>query len=212
MKEDNPPKNAPEDLSTLVSCLRKARRDGYTIDFTVDENAIRAPEVKHAYNPGEIKVSNFYRFEGVSDPSDNAILYLIETNDGNKGTLIDAYGVYADPKISVFMEKVTDVVKKQKSSSLNVFRMPLSLAFFSLLIGILANLIKSPTQNYNPVLTAIGITLAIIYTVWIIIEVIRTKHLLYYQRMFWLILTISVPFFGSLLYQILHMREGKIVS
>jgi hypothetical protein len=210
-KIDNMQMN-PEDLSTLVSCLNKARRDGYTAEFTVSNDAIKAPDANHVYRAGDIRVSNFYRFEGVSDPADSAILYLIETNDGKKGTLLDAYGIYADPQISRFMDKVKEVSKKMPSARLNIFRMPLSLAFFSLLIGILAVIITPAGRIYNPVLTAIGITLAVIYTVWIIIEVVRARHLLFYQRMFWLILTVSVPFFGALLYQIMHQRQNLIVS
>lgn len=36
-----------------------------------------------------------YRFEGNTNPDDNAILYAIETARGEKGLLLDAYGVYA---------------------------------------------------------------------------------------------------------------------
>jgi hypothetical protein len=52
------------------------------------------------------------RFEGASDPADNTILYVIETNDGIKGTLVDAYGSYADPKVTTFMEEVAEINKK----------------------------------------------------------------------------------------------------
>ena len=55
---------------------------------------------------------NFYRFEGESDPDDNAILYIIETNDGTKGTLVDAYGVYNDSRVSQFMKAVETIQKK----------------------------------------------------------------------------------------------------
>jgi hypothetical protein len=45
---------------------------------------------------------------------DNAILYLIETNDNVKGTLIDSYGAYADAKLSKFVREVEDIQKKIK--------------------------------------------------------------------------------------------------
>ena len=57
-------------------------------------------------------VVDFMRFEGASDPADNTILYVIETTDGVKGTLIDAYGSYADAKVTSFMQEVEEINKK----------------------------------------------------------------------------------------------------
>jgi hypothetical protein len=48
----------------------------------------------------------------MSDPDDNAILYVIKTSDDTKGTLIDGYGVYMDPKLSAFMKEVENIQKK----------------------------------------------------------------------------------------------------
>ena len=51
-------------------------------------------------------VSEYHRFEGASDPDDMAILYAIQTRSGLRGTLADAYGVYADPGVGAFMREV----------------------------------------------------------------------------------------------------------
>ena len=40
------------------------------------------------------------------------LLNVIETNDGEKGTLVDAYGAYSDPQIEKFMKQVEDIHKK----------------------------------------------------------------------------------------------------
>ena len=64
------------------------------------------------YRPEQVQVINFFRFEGMSDPDDNAILYIIETDDGGKGTLIDGYGIYTEPKIAAFMQEVENIQKK----------------------------------------------------------------------------------------------------
>ena len=45
-----------------------------------------------------------HRFEGMSSTDDNSILYAISSKDGIKGTLVDAYGVYAQ-NISEEMRK-----------------------------------------------------------------------------------------------------------
>ena len=70
----------------------------------------------HHYTANQIQVVNFFRFEGQSDPGDNAIMYVIETNDGTKGTLIDGYGVYTDAMVTKFMEDVNTIQKKTVSN------------------------------------------------------------------------------------------------
>jgi hypothetical protein len=47
------------------------------------------------YQPGELEIIKTFRFEGASDPSDTAILYVIRANDGLTGYSLDAYGVYS---------------------------------------------------------------------------------------------------------------------
>ena len=56
--------------------------------------------------PDEVVAVNFFRFEGPSNPDDMSILYAIETTDGRKGTLVDAYGIYADEKTGEFFQSV----------------------------------------------------------------------------------------------------------
>jgi hypothetical protein len=103
--------NVP-DMKTLVSCINSLSRQGYTEDYKVNYKGLKALKTEKIYQPDEVKVASFYRFEGSSDPSDNSILYAIETSDGEKGTLVDAYGPYADSKVTAFMHKVEDISKK----------------------------------------------------------------------------------------------------
>ncbi len=109
-------KNATtEDMKTLTLCLNKLLSDGYTEDFKVTDKGLLSLQSEKTYTPHHIHVVNFYRFEGASDPADNSILYAIETSDGVKGTLVDAYGPYADPKVDKFMKAVEDISKKDVS-------------------------------------------------------------------------------------------------
>jgi hypothetical protein len=39
-------------------------------------------------------------------------LYVIEGSDGAKGSLTDAYGMYADPEIDKFIQEVENISKK----------------------------------------------------------------------------------------------------
>ena len=104
------------DMSTLLTCMNKAKEDGYKESFSVTEQGLTKTDEEGSrfYTPEETTIDNFYRFEGESDPDENSILYLIHTTDGEKGTLLNTYGMYADPLISPFIEKVEEISKKEK--------------------------------------------------------------------------------------------------
>jgi hypothetical protein len=99
-------------MKSLATCLQRVVTEGYSEDFKITEKGLESQQKNSSYKPEQIQIVNFFRFEGESDPDDNAILYVIETNDGTKGTLIDAYGIYNDPKVSRFMKDVETIQKK----------------------------------------------------------------------------------------------------
>jgi len=112
--DDRPDKGEGSDndsMKTLSSCTRKLSKDGYTVQFKAHKIGLESLDTRKMFEPTEVKIVDFYRFEGQSDPSDNAILYAIETKSGEKGTLIDAYGVYSDLKVSEFVKQVEEIQK-----------------------------------------------------------------------------------------------------
>ena len=107
-KNDATPK-----MKTLSESVNEAFEKGYTENFKVVVAGLITADEQKTYPPDEVAISDFYRFEGYSDPEDNCMLYLIKTEDGKKGTLIDAYGAQADAKISGFIRDVEDIHKKK---------------------------------------------------------------------------------------------------
>lgn len=99
-------------MNSLTTCVNKVVKDGFADSFKVTEKGLFSNSKERYYTPEQVSVKDFYRFEGQSDPADNAIMYVIETNDGSKGTLIDAYGPYADATVNKFMKQVEDIQKK----------------------------------------------------------------------------------------------------
>lgn len=99
-------------LKTLVDLHNKMMEDGYKEDFVMVDEKLKCVSNEKLYAPTEVTITNFFRFEGQSDPDDSSIMYVIETNDQKKGTLIDAYGAYADPHISAFITEVEEIQKK----------------------------------------------------------------------------------------------------
>jgi hypothetical protein len=111
-QEYSEPNDKTTEMKTMTSCVNKVVLDGYTDSFKVTKQGLYSTAKDRAYKPENVKVINFYRFEGESDPADNSILYVIETSDGLKGTLVDAYGPYADENVNKFMKEVEDINKK----------------------------------------------------------------------------------------------------
>lgn len=98
---------------SLVNVENKLSKDGFTQDFVVRDGRLftMSNEQNKSYGPGEVTIVDFYRFEGESDPDDMSILYALETNDGVKGTISSAYGIYAESDSLEFFKQVEDLGK-----------------------------------------------------------------------------------------------------
>jgi|SRR5579875_125382 len=104
--------NSQPYMKSLTTCLNKVVSDGYTEDFKVTDQGLEALQQHKVYQPEHVHIVNFFRFEGTSNPDDEAVLYVLQTDDGTRGTLIDAYSVYADPHVSKFIRDVQSIQKK----------------------------------------------------------------------------------------------------
>jgi hypothetical protein len=101
-----------EELTSLIDVENMLTREGFTKDFRVtDDCRLCSIGDEKTYGPGEVKIVNFYRFEGETDPDDMSILYALECNDGTKGTMSNSYGPMADADIDAFILQVQDLGK-----------------------------------------------------------------------------------------------------
>src|SRR5688572_22928791 len=101
-------------MKSLATCVNRMITEGFSEDFKVVEERLFSINKQRYYKPEEVQVVNFFRFEDMSDPNDNAVLYVLETADGTRGILIDAYGIYNDPSIGRFITQVTETEKVLK--------------------------------------------------------------------------------------------------
>ncbi|MGC4034421.1 MAG: hypothetical protein QM764_00570 [Chitinophagaceae bacterium] len=75
---------------TVTAAVNDLRKRGYNLDFNLSENCILCQGNK--FGAEDFEISEVYRFEGNSDPADEAIVYAIEGNNGDKGILVNGYG------------------------------------------------------------------------------------------------------------------------
>lgn len=127
-----------EKMSTLSSSINLAISKGYNAEFIAQANGMLWDTVNKYYDPEEVWIDNFYRFEGESDPADASILYLISTTDGKKGVLIDAYGAYDDANVSEFVHKVREIHKKTNRSKGKYTHKKYYIAFGLLLLSLIS--------------------------------------------------------------------------
>lgn len=81
---------------SLIDALVDVKDRGYTEDFSIESSCLYCGDLDIRLNPEEFHVDEIYRFEEDSNPEDSAVLYLISSSRGIKGTLVDGYGMYAD--------------------------------------------------------------------------------------------------------------------
>lgn len=105
INEQNTIAHAP----TIASSLQDAIDKGFTANYKVISQGLCLEDEQIIYTPSDVKIANFYIFDSYIDPDDSSILYLVETIDGNKGTLLDAYGLYANPVILDFIKQVGEL-------------------------------------------------------------------------------------------------------
>ena len=91
---------------TVACAVDGLTRRGFTEDFRVVDGTLRATGTRETFRPEELVISEFHRFEGISDPDDMAIVYGLEARNGLRGTVVDAFGVYSDPALSALLEHV----------------------------------------------------------------------------------------------------------
>jgi hypothetical protein len=81
---------------TLSEAVNGLKARGYTEDFNLKGHCLECAPRNLQLHPEDFNVDEFYRFEGASNPDDNSIVYAISSNEGLKGVLVDAYGMYSE--------------------------------------------------------------------------------------------------------------------
>ena len=99
-------------MSPLTSRMDSSKEKGFTENFEiVSASTMVNHDTGKEYLPTDATIVNFYRFEGITDPGDNNILYQIETSDGKKGLLVAPYGSDCPAHVADFVAKIPHMEK-----------------------------------------------------------------------------------------------------
>jgi hypothetical protein len=96
---------------TVSEAVNDLRKRGYTEDFNLGIDALTCKGVK--CDPEDFDITEIYRFEGNTDPADEAIVFAIESPKNNiKGVLVNGYGISSDALSSAMIKKFHTHLKK----------------------------------------------------------------------------------------------------
>src|SRR3569832_1969092 len=91
--------------ATVSEAVEKLRQQGFTTDFNLEENCIVCHEDK--FEPADFEIVDVYRYEGNTDPADEATVYAIQSKTGLKGILVSGYGVSSDSMSTAMLNKLS---------------------------------------------------------------------------------------------------------
>ncbi len=91
---------------TMTQALKVLTDRGFSHSFSLAKQTMICVETQIKYLPEQIKILEYHRFEGASNPDDGEVVYAIECQDGTLGTIVDAYGYNADASLADFLKNV----------------------------------------------------------------------------------------------------------
>lgn len=90
---------------TVSKAIQELRKQGFSFDFNIEDNSIVCE--KGRFDANNFEVVDVYRYEGDSDPGDEAAVYAIESLNGLKGILVTGYGASSDSTSSEILKKLS---------------------------------------------------------------------------------------------------------
>jgi hypothetical protein len=85
-------------METLSEAIARLEAAGFRDSFRADGARLWALAAQRFFAPAALVVEEVVRFEGESDPDDQAILFALRSPDGAvRGTFTTSFGTLADP-------------------------------------------------------------------------------------------------------------------
>jgi len=90
--------------ATVIEAIRQLREKGYSIDFNLEENCISCEGSRFSHE--EFDIVEIYRYEGDTDPSEEATVFGIESSSGVKGILVTGNSAELGSKDQAILRKL----------------------------------------------------------------------------------------------------------
>jgi len=98
-----------KNYETVSEAVNDLVKRGYEVNFTVhaEEECLMCDQISLCLSPEEFEIHETYRFEGTTDPADEAVVFAVcAPKHQLKGIVIDAFGTYSDAKTSKILQRL----------------------------------------------------------------------------------------------------------
>lgn len=92
--------------ATVSKALQELGEKGFTKDYNLEEERI----VNHCE---DFTIEEVYRYEGESDPADEATVYGVKSKDGEKGVYVAGHGAYSEKSAAKILHEMTITGRKE---------------------------------------------------------------------------------------------------
>ena len=82
---------ATHKYQTVSEAINELVKRGYTMDFNLEANL--EAFANGTYDAADFEIEEVHRYEGESDPGDEAVVYAISSRSGLKGILVSGFGM-----------------------------------------------------------------------------------------------------------------------
>ena len=86
--------------ATVSAALDELNENGFNYDFNLHEDDIKK-------NPSQYEIMHIYRYEGDTDPGDEAIVYGIKSHSGKKGVFVAGFCANSDNETYIVLNKLS---------------------------------------------------------------------------------------------------------
>lgn len=90
----------------LVEATQDLGKRGYDGQFKYADGMLVNTKNDNSYTANQLTIVEYHRFEGMTNPADNSVVFAIETVDNQNGTLIMSYSADADMDLVSFIDAV----------------------------------------------------------------------------------------------------------
>lgn len=96
--------------ATVSKALEELNEKGFTVDFNIQENRI-------IDNPDDFEIVHVYRYEGETDPADEATVFGITSKTGEKGVFVAGLAAFADKSAAMVLNDLSTRGKSEETKT-----------------------------------------------------------------------------------------------